>query len=157
YSTSGPFDVAASSIITLPPGASKDLTVVFEPIATGAQSGMLTITSNDPAQPTVSVTLSGNGAAPASGEITVSPETLDFQTIPVGQSKDAKFTISNTGQGSLKILSVSAGANSPFRAAFSPLSLAAGKSSDVAVTFQPTASGARQGTLTILSDDPLYP
>jgi hypothetical protein len=46
-------------------------TVVFAPTATGGASGLLTITSNDPANPTVTVPLTGTG-------VTVSPAAIEL-------------------------------------------------------------------------------
>ena len=51
---------------TVAAGETNSYTVVLAPTAVGAAAGMLTITSNDPARPTVSVPLNGSG-------VTVSP------------------------------------------------------------------------------------
>jgi len=56
---------------TIPAATSQSFTVVFAPAALGAASGTLTITSNDPANPSVTVPLTGNGVAvsPAAVEL----------------------------------------------------------------------------------------
>jgi hypothetical protein len=45
------------------PGGQQQVTVQFAPTASGAQSGTLTIASNDPAKPSLTVALTGTGAA----------------------------------------------------------------------------------------------
>ena len=56
---------------TIAASTSKSYTVVFAPSATGPAAGLLTVTSNDPAHPTTSVPLSGNG-------VTVSPAAIEL-------------------------------------------------------------------------------
>jgi len=48
---------------SIPSGSSQSFTLVFAPTALGIAGGTLTITSNDPANPSVSVPLTGNGVA----------------------------------------------------------------------------------------------
>jgi len=48
---------------TIAPGSSKTLKVVFSPTSTGSKSATLNIPSNDPDQPTVTVSLSGSGVS----------------------------------------------------------------------------------------------
>jgi len=48
---------------TIIPGGSATLQVVFTPTSTGAKSATLNIPSNDPAEATVLVSLSGSGVA----------------------------------------------------------------------------------------------
>lgn len=48
---------------TIPASTSQSFTVVFAPTALGAAGGTLTITSNDPSKPSVSVPLTGTGVA----------------------------------------------------------------------------------------------
>lgn len=56
---------------TIAASASKNYTVVFAPTQTGSATGVLTITSNDPAHPSVAVPLSGTG-------VTVSPAAIEL-------------------------------------------------------------------------------
>jgi hypothetical protein len=62
--TTTPPWVAASGSVA--PGATQSFVVVFAPTATGAATGTLTIASNDPANPTVTIPLSGNGVLASS-------------------------------------------------------------------------------------------
>jgi len=54
---------------TVMPGAPTRFVVVFAPSANGPQTGTLTISSNDPANPAVTVPLSANGVTPSPASI----------------------------------------------------------------------------------------
>lgn len=51
--------------LIIAPGMSADVPVVYTPSATGSDSGSLDVSNNDPDQPLITVSLSGNGVAPA--------------------------------------------------------------------------------------------
>ena len=61
FSVTGPYSVTGFSVpVTLGPGASIIVSIVFSPTATGSQPGSLTIVSNDAGSPTVT-SLTGTG------------------------------------------------------------------------------------------------
>ena len=94
------------------------------------------------------------GAAPS---ILVSTKSLSFSPVTLGQPPTTmKFTISNTGQADLHVNSITLSGSSSFSLvpAFAPLTIAAGKSSDITVQFAPSVAGAASGSLSITSDDP---
>jgi len=110
---------------------------------------VLTISSNDPANPTLTVTLSGTGIAPIAG---VSPGTLAFSS-PLNVTTAPKtVTLSNTGTAPLVINSIAFGGANPgvfARSITCPIGgagLAAGGSCTINVTFTPTFVGT--GTMT---------
>ncbi len=147
---------STTNITSLAAGESANITVTFAPDAVGAQSGNLTISSDDPDEPAVKVTLSGNGIAkPAAPDIAVSPEALDFGDVYVGSSRSLNVTISNVGDAGLTIYGVTTD-NDKFSTT-NITSLAAGESANVTVTFGPTDLGPQSGNLTISSDDPDEP
>ena len=91
---------------------------------------------------------------------TVSPTSISFGDIPVGSSKTVTLTITNTGAAAINIQNIySSIPEVTVNADFSkgPLSVAAGGSLVVAVTFKPTARGNYSGELVIVSDDPSQP
>jgi uncharacterized protein (TIGR03437 family) len=51
--------------LTIAPGEQGTITLRFSPTATGAQNGILTIASNDPARPSLNIMLSGVGGQPS--------------------------------------------------------------------------------------------
>src|SRR5438046_3044004 len=102
------------------------------------------------------MTLSGNGTAPAVG---LAPTSLGFGNQPLATtSTPMTVTLTNTGTAALTINSFAASgdfaATSTGASACptSPATLAAGANCTINVTFTPTASGARTGTLSLADD-----
>ncbi|HVR40113.1 MAG TPA: hypothetical protein VMU84_13535, partial [Thermoanaerobaculia bacterium] len=54
------FSVSPASA-TIQPGQAGSFTVTFDPAAVGPRSATITFSTNDPAQPTISVCLAGTG------------------------------------------------------------------------------------------------
>jgi len=91
---------------------------------------------------------------------TVSPTSISFGDVSVGSSKTVTLTITNTGAAAINIQNIySSIPEVTVNADFSkgPLSIAAGGSLVVAVTFTPTARGNYSGELVIVSDDSSQP
>jgi len=126
-------------------GSSCTVSVTFTPSATGARSGSLTLSSNS-SNTVPPVSLSGTGVAPAAA---LSPGSLSFANQIVNSSSAPQgVTLSNNGTAALTISGISATGD------FSQtnncgVSLAAGASCTISVSFTPTASGARTGLLII--------
>src|SRR5206468_1132393 len=57
------FTAPTASGFTVQAGSSQNLTVHFAPISTGPASGSITIASDDPIKPTVTVNLTGTGGS----------------------------------------------------------------------------------------------
>jgi hypothetical protein len=103
---------------------------------------------------------SGGTTGPA---ISTTPASLSFGSQTVGSSSGAQsVTVSNTGSGAAAISSITATgdfalASSSAQPSTCGSTLAAGASCTVNVTFTPTATGARSGTLSIASNAPGSP
>ncbi|MGA7220739.1 MAG: choice-of-anchor D domain-containing protein, partial [Candidatus Sulfotelmatobacter sp.] len=130
-------------------GASCTINAVFTPTASGARTANVSVADSATGSPQL-VPLSGTGTAPG---ITLSPTSITFASVPVGQSSAASpLTLSNSGTAALTINSVSVtGANA---GDFSQTnncgsSLAVGTSCTINVTFTPTASGTRQASVSV--------
>ena len=92
------FTTSFSGSLTLAPGEQAAGVVSFAPTATGAVSGALTVTSDSPETPTITVALSGEGIlAPA---LAWSPAGL-AATAPAGGMAQTTLTLQNTGAGPL--------------------------------------------------------
>lgn len=139
---------------TLAPGATTSLTVSFTPTAIGAVTGSLSIVSSDPSSPTV-VNMSGTGIQ--SGAV-LSVNSLSFGNQRVGTTSATRaVTISNTGNATLNISSLTVSPQYSVTGLTAPATLSAGGSLTFTVRFAPTAMGAAPGTVTIVSDAPTSP
>jgi hypothetical protein len=151
----GDFAVAATGTTcstTTPVAASGNcvINVTFTPTATGSRSGSLTLTDNASGSPQT-VSLSGTGTAPA---VSLSPTSVTFSNQPVGTTSAASaVTVTNNGTASLSFTSIAATGDFAVAASGTTCStstpVAASGSCVINVTFTPTATGGRSGSLTL--------
>jgi hypothetical protein len=132
--------------MTLAPGASATVQVVFKPTADGESDGTLTITSSDAAASPMTIQVAGLGVTSAvSSQLTVSPSTLSFGNVNVGSSSSLSATLTATG-GSVTIDSDSTNSSEFAISGLQlPLTVPAGKSVQAMITFTPNASGTASG------------
>jgi hypothetical protein len=91
--SSGIFVQSNTCTSPLAPAGSCNISVTFQPTAGGAQSGLLTVTSNAASSPNTS-TLTGTGVTPAG--LTLSPSTLNFVNTNINSySAVTNITVSN--------------------------------------------------------------
>jgi len=138
---------------SLAPGASCNIQVSFSPISPGSSQGSLTISDNASDSPQ-SVSLYGVGLAPTyTYTASASPTSLSFGNQATGTASVSQpVTLSNTGTGSLNILSISVtGAYTQSNNCVAT-PLAAGTHCTINVAFNPASIGSQGGTLTLSSD-----
>ena len=145
------YSVSPTSL-TVAAGASGKVTVTFTPTAAGDVNGDLTVVSNKTSGGnTVALTGAGMAAVPTGTRVIgLTPATLAFGTVDVGDTLMKDVTIKNTGEESLDVTSITV----PGGYSVAPMSLmvAAGDSATVTVTFTPTSGGAANGDLTVMSN-----
>jgi len=148
-------DDMASQVI--PAGDRLLLGLQFAPAAAGPAKATLTLTSNDPNQPKLDIPLSGTAFDHAVPSIGLSPSFLDFGSVASGQTKDVKFTVSNSGAADLHVASLKS-TNGVFSAPTpaTPFTVAAGTQTDVTVRFAPNGPGPASGSLAVATDDPIH-
>ncbi len=130
---------------TLATNSSCVINVTFTPTAAGSRSGSITISDNAFGSPQT-VALSGTGLQTA---LSLTPTSLTFLSTPVGTSSATQHvTLSNQGNENLNISSIQITAGYQ-QSNNCPGSLVAGSSCTIGVTFTPTASGNRVGTIGI--------
>ena len=129
------------------------LTLTFVPTAAGSASGSLAITSNDPANPTVNLPLTGSGTNTPMGQLTANPATLSFGNINTGSSASKQVVLTNTGNAAVKISQISA-TGSGFSASgiAVPSTLNASQSATLTVGFAPASAATALGTIIVTSD-----
>jgi trimeric autotransporter adhesin len=148
-------DNCPESLTVTYPAASCTIYVVFTPTSLTSYSGTLVVTTSDQKNPTQTITLTGTGVP--GGAVTLSATTINFgdQVITI-KSGPQTVTLTNSGSGPLSISSIVANgdyvqANTcPVGSDTAPL--AAGGTCTITVTFTPTQTGTRNGSL-VLSDN----
>ena len=100
---SGDFAIASGCGTTLAIGANCSISTTFTPLAAGARTGQITITSDAPGSPHA-VALSGNGISATSPNISFAPSALAFAPITAGSaSRTLSATLANPGNSALAI------------------------------------------------------
>jgi hypothetical protein len=124
--------------MTLSPGQSFTFGAVFTPTSGGSKTGSISVLS-DASDSTLTISLAGTAAV--SGQLAVSPATLSFGNVTVGQTKSLTATL--TASGSSITVSDAGMSTSEFKVSglSLPLTLAAGQSASFAVSFTPQSSG----------------
>jgi hypothetical protein len=134
-------------------GSNCTVTVTFTPTATGTLTGTVTVTytSTGSATPqTTTITLTGTGTAATGGTITIAPTTLLFGDEGVGTtSNPLTLTVSNTGSTAVTFTSIAmTGDFAGATLAQCPSIAVEGTPCTFHITFTPTTTGVRAGTIT---------
>ena len=156
--TNGVFTVEGPATpVIVTPGNSVLVTVRFSPTAAGVQNGDLQITSDDPDEGIVTVSLTGNGSQPPPNDpdISVNPTSLSYGQVTVGNTVDQVVTVSNDGLQTLSVTDLTT-TNGTFTVVSPavPFDVAPSALQDVTVRFSPTAEQVENGDLQITSNDP---
>ncbi|HTH53877.1 MAG TPA: choice-of-anchor D domain-containing protein [Edaphobacter sp.] len=136
---------------SIEPGQTCAVAVRFGPAATGDRSATMTIFGNvSGGQATVA--LSGKGTP--GGSVVLTPLFLSFGATNVNATSAAQnITISNTGGSQVSLGAPAVSGDFHLSANTCTSSLKANSGCTVGITFTPTASGSREGTLTIAAED----
>ena len=149
-------DFTVSGIMTpttLSAGQSAQVSVTFSPSAAGSAAGNLNITSNDGANPTISVALSGTGTATPTAQLSASATSVSFGTVATGTTAQKQIVLTNTGNSAVTISSVTtAGTGLSARGVEVPGILNPAESVTLVGSFAPTAVGDITGTITVVSN-----
>jgi outer membrane protein assembly factor BamB len=161
---SAPFSLlSGGGAFSLIPHQSLSVTISFAPTAPGYFTGFVTITSNDPSNPSVTEPISAGTPTPTptpiptGGKLSLSTHTLNFGAVKISKSPKLSFTIKNTAKTTLygdvesalsPPLSVTIGAG--------PFTLGHNQTHKVTVEAAPTEAAAFSATITIHSGDPKH-
>ncbi len=160
--TGDAFSVGNLGSILLPRGASTTFDVTFEPPGAAAWTDTVSLFTDDPDEPLVTIPLSGTGGGPA---LSLSPASTDFGMLYVGCEAIAVATVSNIGTQDLGVSDLSfitaspdltfdedSSTNGPL-----PWTLVPGESREVFVTYAPLDDYPDEGYLVVDSNDPADP
>lgn len=145
--------IAAPALpLTLTPGQSQAMSVQFAPTAAGAATGSITVTSDASNSPNT-VALAGNGVA-STLTLNVSPNSIDFGTVTIGQNAVQTVTMTNTGNSSITVTAANVtGTGYSITPALSlPRTLTPGQSQSFTIRFAPTGSGTVTGSVALVSN-----
>ena len=138
---------------TISSGQTVPVTVTFAPTAAGAVPGSIVLTSNDPVNPTATVSLAGTGSTTPVGQLTANPASLSFASIPAGTTASQTITLKNSGTASIAVSSITEAGNEFTVSGVSlPFTLAASQTATLSVKFAPTVTGVASGTLSVASN-----
>jgi hypothetical protein len=155
------FEGPAATTLEVAAGATAQLKLVFRPPAPGAFAGTLSLATDDPALPALTIALSGVGTT--AGALTATPAALAFGRVGEGQTATRQLMLQSTGAADLFLggFGLAPGTPSSFDYVGSiktPATLAAGSSVTLGVRFSPTPdTPAGTGALLIDSSDPAHP
>jgi hypothetical protein len=147
--SSGPFTAVSACGASLAARSTCAINVAFVPTATGAASGVLTVSDQFHSQ---TVALSGSGLAPAGVSLTPVAG-LVFGSIGVGLTSPAQtMTLTNNGGVALTISSLTVSGDFQLASTTCGATLAPNAACTILIVFTPTGGGVRAGALT-LSDN----
>ena len=163
--TTGFTVTALAPVSPVPVGSTATFTVTGTPAATGANTGTITIVTNDPTTPSFKLNVSVTGTAPAiqimNGTTPVAsnntPAISVGSALPGIAASPVTFTINNTGTSPLTISSVTGSTGFVVSTITPAGAIAVGGSATFTVTGTPATTGANTGTVTIASNDPTTP
>ncbi|MBV9710420.1 MAG: choice-of-anchor D domain-containing protein, partial [Ktedonobacteraceae bacterium] len=139
---------------SLATNASCTISVTFKPSASGGRSANITLTDSSTMSPQV-IVLSGIGIA-SGAAVNLSASNLSFGNQTVNTtSPTQKVTVTNTGTATLTFSYIQMeglNANDFSEINNCPTNLAVGASCTVTVTFTPTATSTRAGSLTFIDN-----
>lgn len=143
--------ISGGGSYNLSPGQTRTVQIRFQPASLGTKSGTLTIIHNGSNESSPSlVSLIGVGTE-ENIFISISPSSLDFGEILVGEAYNQNVAITNQAgsNGSLNGVSTISGLYFSILSGGGSFSLSPGQSRTVQVRFQPSSPGVRSGTLSI--------
>lgn len=123
--------------------------VTFTPTAQGFRTGTLTINDNAPGSPQI-VSLQGYGGAATTAALNPTSLTFSPQTVGI-TSPTQSVTVSNAGTTALAISSILASGDFA-QSNNCGSSVGAGASCQISMTFTPTATGTRSGSVRIIDN-----
>src|SRR5271170_1065423 len=139
--------------ISLAAGQSTSISAVFKPTAGAADTGTITITSNAAGSPSL-VALSGTGTTGATAAaLTATPSSIAFGSVAVGSEATQTIHVENTGGESASISKLTiSGSGVSLSGLTAPMTLAAGQTANLTVTYKPVAAGTLTASLSITSN-----
>ena len=149
--TDGSHFTVSPTTATVATGAlAATITVTFTPSSAGVKSASVSIAHNATGSPSI-VTLSGTGVTPVP-IITLSPASIDFGDVEVGQSSGLTLSVGNGGTSALIVVAITVSGTDAAHFSISPISATIVPGAPAAaftVTFTPSTAGGKSASLSI--------
>jgi len=151
------------SLSVLPPGQQSNFSVAYDPVTYETNTDSVTITSNDPDEPTVTIPIAGTGSAPV---IALDPYYHDFGTTLIGCDDEKEVIISNVGDVDLIVSALDFYVTYPAELEISlhedingplPWTISPGSSKTVLIGHEPYDELTDSGFIEVISNDPVTP
>jgi hypothetical protein len=137
--------------LTLQPGNSTQMRVFFKPTVTGKASGTIVLNSTG-SNPKMTLSVTGTGVSANGATLGVSPTSLNFGNVTVGNSASLSLTLSAVN-GTVNISAAQLNSSEfAVRGLTLPKAIASGQNVTVTVVFTPNASGTASANLVLTSD-----
>ena len=149
----------APTSYVIQPGRQVTVQVNYTPGEVGPDTGSLVITSDDAVNPSLSVSLDGNGVAASGTPVISTPPSIAFGDLTVGSWKREFVSIHNAGTGDLQVNSLALTGSADFtffNAPTTPFIVKPGRQVSFKVEYLASA-GPASGSVDIGSDDPVTP
>jgi ASPM-SPD-2-Hydin domain-containing protein/HYDIN/CFA65/VesB family protein len=145
---------SAPGITTVPVGEIRQFSVQYRPTDEGADTGTVTIVSDDPDEGEVVVALQGTGIDPPPCDFQADPALLSFGTVPMGEATIMSTRIWNFGSEECTLWGweLVQGSDMSFSPAAPPFprpDVAPGTYYEIQVTFNPLSAGVLNGQLEV--------
>jgi len=146
--------IGGNPATSIPVGQSSTVQVQFAPQSSGALTGAITVTSDASNSP-LTVSLTGTGTQAG---LSMTPASLSFGNVTVGQSSSQPVKLTNTGNTSLTINPATVmGTGFAMSGLSMPATIAAGQSVSFNVQFTPAAAGGATGSIAFTDNGPSSP
>ncbi len=141
----------------VPPRQGKYVNVVFRPVvASELITDSLIIENNDPDTSRFIVPMFASSRAPLKPQIVVTPDSLYFGEVAVGEKKTLSIAITNKGEAQLEVSNIISD-KAQFVVDSTEFVITAQNTKYVNVTFSPQTEGKIEGQLSIISNDDQNP
>ena len=135
--------------LTLAPGQGAVLQIAFSPQSGGTSQGRVVLASN---VVRLSTTFALRGTAILGSRIKLTPASISFGGVQVGQTQTQPATLSNSGRTPITVTRIAAsGKGFSLAGQTLPLTLQAGESANIGVSFTPASTGATSGTISVVA------
>jgi len=132
------------------PSGNCTISITFAPGSAGNVIATLRLISNAPASPTL-IGLAGEGTATAVGTLAATPASLDFGSREVNTTTPAQsLVVSNAGSATVAVSGVTVSGD--YAQSNNCASLASGDTCTISITFTPTTTGSRPGSVSVASN-----